>query len=55
MYKVKLNNPQMGTETLINLFNEVEGMEPVKLNNPQMGTETAFLMCFELLRFLPAC
>ena len=38
---VKLNNPQMGTEThtILNLLSNVE-FHHVKLNNPQMGTET---------------
>ena len=38
---VKLNNPQMGTETTFPQFTLViiYGCH-VKLNNPQMGTET---------------
>ena len=43
-YRVKLNNPLMGTETndlgTTNVCNE---MHTVKLNNPLMGTETQFL------------
>ena len=40
---VKLNNPLMGTETLI-LFLALALLQisPVKLNNPLMGTETMF-------------
>ena len=40
LYIVKLNNPQMGTETLntLNLLEYCVGY--VKLNNPLMGTET---------------
>ena len=38
---VKLNNPQMGTETNIHIHNQTNGgIILVKLNNPQMGTET---------------
>ena len=41
LYIVKLNNPQMGTETLntLNLLEYCVGY--VKLNNPLMGTETS--------------
>ena len=40
---VKLNNPLMGTETIIHIQmnNDVE-INNVKLNNPLMGTETYF-------------
>ena len=38
---VKLNNPQMGTETRDTFDNlSAEERRSVKLNNPQMGTET---------------
>ena len=38
---VKLNNPQMGTETLTAKRRQTEiYLSQVKLNNPQMGTET---------------
>ena len=38
---VKLNNPQMGTETNLNhTAIRSSTFFPVKLNNPQMGTET---------------
>ena len=41
---VKLNNPQMGTETEITPPKHIKSVgEIVKLNNPQMGTETLFL------------
>ena len=40
---VKLNNPQMGTETIIPSTIRTLVIEyHVKLNNPQMGTETCF-------------
>ena len=41
LYPVKLNNPQMGTETNI-IFHFLLSFrfQLVKLNNPQMGTET---------------
>ena len=40
-YRVKLNNPLMGTETDIILTNQTNFItNPVKLNNPLMGTET---------------
>ena len=39
--EVKLNNPLMGTETLVDYFIEYSaGRTAVKLNNPLMGTET---------------
>ena len=39
--RVKLNNPQMGTETLtVQQLHSLYRQDPVKLNNPQMGTET---------------
>ena len=42
--EVKLNNPQMGTETECTpLIDIVEIILEVKLNNPQMGTETVTL------------
>ena len=37
---VKLNNPQMGTETIIIIQYHSFLRVLVKLNNPQMGTET---------------
>ena len=38
---VKLNNPLMGTETLIELNKGIDiTYQIVKLNNPLMGTET---------------
>ena len=37
---VKLNNPQMGTETPFLLASDSVATGCVKLNNPQMGTET---------------
>ena len=40
-HHVKLNNPQMGTETIIlNKPRLPNKTLLVKLNNPQMGTET---------------
>ena len=40
-YRVKLNNPQMGTETGSNKrYQSYLTPQQVKLNNPQMGTET---------------
>ncbi len=38
--EVKLNNPQMGTETHNVCTAIVPCRKVVKLNNPQMGTET---------------
>ena len=44
--KVKLNNPQMGTETFSIIENvSFDAICPVKLNNPQMGTETRKMGC----------
>ena len=42
-YRVKLNNPLMGTETRIHkyLYSNYN-YHHVKLNNPLMGTETIF-------------
>ena len=37
--KVKLNNPQMGTEKYTIFNNTTSYQRQVKLNNPQMGTE----------------
>ena len=37
--KVKLNNPQMGTENLSPFLSLLVHIQNVKLNNPQMGTE----------------
>ena len=37
---VKLNNPQMGTETVFQHTTDYTPVGTVKLNNPQMGTET---------------
>ena len=38
---VKLNNPQMGTETTsLQNYKSLLFHNRVKLNNPQMGTET---------------
>ena len=39
-YRVKLNNPLMGTETHIQYHHPYHGVQMVKLNNPLMGTET---------------
>ena len=40
-YRVKLNNPLMGTETHMNLITQTTTPHiKVKLNNPLMGTET---------------
>ena len=39
-YRVKLNNPLMGTETKAGFVIVVVFMMIVKLNNPLMGTET---------------
>ena len=39
-YRVKLNNPQMGTETNLLICHDLASDRTVKLNNPQMGTET---------------
>ena len=39
-YRVKLNNPLMGTETLQLLDFSLFVSPLVKLNNPLMGTET---------------
>ena len=45
---VKLNNPQMGTETLsINQTYLFCYIHYVKLNNPQMGTETIVILIIE--------
>ena len=40
-YRVKLNNPLMGTE-IVAVLNMIDSVYcyPVKLNNPLMGTET---------------
>ena len=38
-YRVKLNNPLMGTETFL-ILQSVAIALTVKLNNPLMGTET---------------
>ena len=51
LYKVKLNNPLMGTETYRILKEHIEYISVlVKLNNPLMGTETLkevnFITCF---------
>ena len=40
---VKLNNPLMGTETLLRCNNACISASNVKLNNPLMGTETEVL------------
>ena len=50
LFSVKLNNPQMGTETLCSsvLHNNYKIIR-VKLNNPQMGTETPIPMLSLLL------
>ena len=43
-YRVKLNNPLMGTETTTNCGSDSSTMSLiVKLNNPLMGTETDLL------------
>ena len=42
-YLVKLNNPLMGTETLLRCNNACISASNVKLNNPLMGTETEVL------------
>ena len=39
-YRVKLNNPLMGTETLKLILLMLSHYNLVKLNNPLMGTET---------------
>ena len=40
-YRVKLNNPLMGTETrLLTQYHNSNSHYLVKLNNPLMGTET---------------
>ena len=40
-YRIKLNNPLMGTETYLNQFEPIALQDDtVKLNNSQMGTET---------------
>ena len=45
---VKLNNPQMGTETWHTLtVRMILKCFTVKLNNPQMGTETREFMSYE--------
>ena len=44
-YRVKLNNPLMGTETFhIYLYTSPVDVLIVKLNNPLMGTETFFIL-----------
>ena len=41
LYRVKLNNPLMGTETPIQILSiQPQNHRVVKLNNPLMGTET---------------
>ena len=40
VFSVKLNNPQMGTETGMIKLDATRRRKWVKLNNPQMGTET---------------
>ena len=45
---VKLNNPQMGTETDIDKNSFMSFTPFVKLNNPQMGTETGLLPCYQI-------
>ena len=39
-YRVKLNNPLLGTETEFQVWKIVVSVKFVKLNNPLMGTET---------------
>ena len=39
-YRVKLNNPLMGTETQHQCYELLNRVTHVKLNNPLMGTET---------------
>ena len=42
-YRVKLNNPLMGTETIAMCFHDASPPYGcVKLNNPLMGTETLY-------------
>ena len=51
-FKVKLNNPLMGTETLnYKQLHQIQIVYHVKLNNPLMGTETSKLneFCINLL------
>ena len=43
-YRVKLNNPLMGTEIILHRNNQYYVSQyQVKLNNPLMGTEIALL------------
>ena len=42
-YRVKLNNPLLGTETEFQVWKIVVSVKFVKLNNPLMGTETSML------------
>ena len=51
-FVVKLNNPQMGTETSIRLMmSRLRSISLlVKLNNPLMGTEAEFLSVFLLIK-----
>ena len=49
-YRVKLNNPQMGTEKLGDGQKRItlKKLIRVKLNNPQMGTEKPYISCQRL-------
>ena len=49
-YRVKLNNPLMGTETKSTMVDDnLRHYFEVKLNNPLMGTETLFQWCYNCL------
>ena len=49
-YRVKLNNPLMGTEKLSTYSSmRLISTQLVKLNNPLMGTESSFKSSFSLL------
>ena len=52
-YRVKLNNPLMGTETQTSIVFVIRAVifEYVKLNNPLMGTETS-IYCMLYLIFI---
>ena len=49
---VKLNNPQMGTEIYLPMYNNHERVtyNHVKLNNPQMGTEITSVCIFVMTK-----
>ena len=55
-YRVKLNNPLMGTETYPFIINYVYLFHsPVKLNNPLMGTETSKALKSDTIFVVVAC